>query len=168
MRSLLLLMLTIPLFVSAQKVIEDKTDEFTKHQIKRTSWDRIVFGNSFVAHSQVSKVDNTVFLNLKIMRSGVFAVEDGGKLMLMVATDSALTLTNQKYQISCRGCGAVGLSGSDAQGIDLSFTVSPDVMTYLAGHSLKKIRLYTTSGYLEAEIKSKNSSVLSSQLKLMN
>jgi hypothetical protein len=151
-----------------QKIVEDKIDEFTKQKIKRTSWDpfsRIKGIND--SFTRIEKIDSTYWLEFKIMLSKVSAIDKGGELMLMTATDSIITLYNSEFQMSCSGCGAIGLIGSATEGFNLSFLLLEDELAYLEKNSIKKIRLYTTDGYIEREIHEKNKMNLSKQIMLI-
>lgn len=163
------LVAVLPMISRAQKVEENKTDDFTHAKIIRTTWEPIVkkLGGSIIAHVRFSKIDDQEYLNLRVMGGGVTSINEGDKLMLKTDKDSIIALSNLKYQISCSGCGAVGFSGSALQGLDLNFALSPDQRDYLLMHKLIKIRLYMASGYWEEDIKEKHSTTFIDALKLI-
>lgn len=169
MKRLAFLAFLVPSLSFAQKIEENKVDEFTHHKIIRTSWEPIIkkFGNSIIGHVRVSKIDGDIYINLRIMRSGsAMAIDEGARLMIKTASDSIVTLNNLKYQISCTGCGAVGFAGSALQGLDLTFPMSDDQANYLLANKAVKLRIYLTDGYLEEEIKEKFAEILINELKL--
>ena len=168
MKKLMLIFLLCPLIASAQKIVEDKVDEFTKKHVKRSSWENFGFSSGFSGYTRVEKIDGTIWLNLRFMTGGVVAMKDGAKFMLMTKTDSVITLYNNTYEISCSGCGAIGLVGSAAQGLNVSFMLPESKIVYLIQNGLKKIRLYTTDGYVEREIKEKHVKSLLRQLELVS
>lgn len=167
MKTILLACLLIPVMSFAQKITEDKIDEFTKSSVKRTSWDKLFSTMKATSHIRVSKINGIVYLNLKLMDGSVFSMDENAKLMLKSTSDSIVTLYNLKFQITCRGCGAPGFGGSAAEGIDVSYVIDQDQAEYLKTHPLNKVRIYTSEGYIEEQVKSKNSDLLSSQLKLV-
>lgn len=154
--------------IAAQKIAENKVDEFTKNTVKRTSWEAIQRTSTLTAYCRVSKINDVVYLELRCMLGGyVFAIDKGDKLMLMTDTDSVITLLNGKYEISCKGCGSINITGSALQGAELSYLVSNDEFNFLLNNRVKKLRLYTTKGYVEAELKDKFSETLMKEFALI-
>jgi hypothetical protein len=169
MKKTLLAFLFSPLLSTAQKIEENKVDDFTHAKIIRTTWQPIVrkLGASVIAHIRVSKIDDQEYLDLRVMGSGIISINEGDKLMLKTDKDSIITLSNLKYQIACSGCGAVGFAGSALQGLDLKFPMSPDKRDFLIMHKLVKIRLYTSGGYWEDDVKERHSIAFIDALKLI-
>jgi hypothetical protein len=101
------------------------------------------------------------------MVGDVVSIDEGGKLLLMLDNDSIIELRNSKYQISCTGCGATGLVGSSAPGLFINFYLTKDNLSSLITHKVKKVRIYFTDGYKEAEIKDKFAIVFQDQAKMI-
>ena len=170
MKTLFLIVFFSPTFCFAQKLKENKIDEFTNASVKRTSWETITYSGRFVAYARISKIDDTYYLNLRVMlpSSEVFSIDKGDELMIKTVTDSIVTLYNLEYGISCTGCGAKGLLGSGVQGMEVSYKIPSEIVSYLLNNKIKKLRIYTTDGYAEGDIKDKNTETFIKLLKLVN
>lgn len=159
MKILIILVVLFPLKGYSQKLQENKIDDFTKKSVKSTTYETINYNNKFMGYVKIRKVDDRSFLYLRMMLSGgVFAVENGDKLMMITELDSVVTLNNSEFKISCEGCGAKGILGSALQGVELKYEISNSVLTYLSENKIKKMRIYTKDGYVEDSIKEKNAS----------
>lgn len=171
MKTLSLIVLFFPTFCFAQKLKVNKIDEFTNASVKRTSWETINYsGKSFMAYVRISKIDDILYLNLKIMLPSdeVFSIDKENELMIKTSTDSIITLYNLKYEISCTGCGANGLLGSALQGMEVSYKIPAEMVSYLLNNMIKKLRIYTTDGYVEDNINDKHAETFIKLLKLVN
>lgn len=156
------LLLPLLLFYStafAQKLVTDKTDEFTGKRVKETSIENLAqpFKMSGFAYKfTFRKVNNNLYFNLRIMSlsNSVFAVKDGEVLMLKTA-DTVIKLTNNEYTISKKGGSAGGgLSSAGSEGVSLYFPLNNESIELIKNKPIVKVRLYTTDGYTEQEIKS--------------
>jgi hypothetical protein len=171
---ILLPLLISPLFCISQKLTENQVDEFTKNTVKRTSWEPLSKTGRMYAHVRAAKINDKYSLDLKLMfkegllyGTSVFAVKDGQNVMLKLDNDSIVKLDVLKYEISCRGCGAINLIGSDGQGVHLIMLLDKETVAYLSGNKVVKIRVYTTDGYTESDIKEKHQQSISSLFKLL-
>lgn len=75
--------------------------------------------------------------------------------MLKLDNGDVVKLFANEYAITCRGCGATGFMGSEAQGLNVSFDVSPSQLQQIYDSVPTKLRLYTSEGYTECPIKQK-------------
>jgi pimeloyl-CoA synthetase len=155
------LLLPLLLFCStafAQKLITDKTDEFTHHKVKETSIEILAHPfkmSGFSYDFRFKKVDEDVYLNLRIMlmSNSVFAIKDGRVLLLKMQNDSVIELKNSDYTISKRGAAGNGLSASNCEGASLYFSLSKEDIEMIKNNKIIKVRLYTTDGYTEQDVK---------------
>jgi len=164
-RLLLTILLLIPLLASSQKIKTNETDEFTGKTVIETSWDMIAI-LKYNFFSRVSQIDDTRFLEIKC-QTGICTVREDHDLMLKLDNGEVITLNPISSEVSCRGCGAKGLSGSEMYGVQLSFVLSPVQYTQLMTRKLVKIRLYTNDGYCESKVPSARAPKLQKQLKLV-
>lgn len=145
------IILSLVVFISiksySQTIAENKIDEFTKDSIKSTSWEKL--NNVYNSYLRFRKINGVYWLNLKMGFATVHSINENAELMLMTNTDSIITLNNEKFQITCTGCGAIGLLGSAAPGFDLDFKMTEAQLLYLKDHGIKKYRIYATDGYIE-------------------
>lgn len=160
--------LSLPLSALSQKLVENKVDDFTKALVKRTSWETICKKGNFWTYARCSKIDSSRYLTFRIMSNKkVYVVNEGNELMLKLTNDSIVTLHTIKRAISCIGCGSIGLIGSAADGIEVEFFMPKSKFAYLLSHPVAKMRLYSNSGFIEAEIKENWANLLIAQLKLV-
>jgi len=167
----LLVLLLIPSMAGAQKIVENKIDDFTHHKIKRTSWEPLVrnFGGHTIILTRISEVDGNRFLDVRIMRdAGPFVIKENGQFMLKTETDSIITLQVLRTEFSCLGCGADGITGSGLQGMNISFPLTANDAKYLSIHLTRKIRVYFFDSYWEEEVKERPAKGLAKALQLIN
>jgi hypothetical protein len=166
--SLLLIAFTATIYCresAAQKIEENKIDEFTKNSIKRTSWDILVykFNGSMYLHTRMSAINDSYYLDVKYLCQGGCSIGQGAELMLKLENDSIVSYKIPEGKVSCRGCGSTGIVGEDKDGLDLSFPISKDNLKLLSTQKAKKIRLYLSGGYVEGDISSSNAKSLAKQ-----
>jgi hypothetical protein len=157
MKLILPILLLVCTTAFAQKLVTNKTDEFTGNSVKETSVENLAQPLKMSGYSykfSFKKINENVYLGLRIMSlsNSVFAIKDGEVLMLKTE-DTVITLSNSKYEISSRGGAGGGLSSSNSQGVTLYFSLNKDAVDTLKSKSINKLRLYTTDGYSEQDIK---------------
>ena len=148
--------------VTGQKLITNSKDEFTGKQIKRTSWEGIGTKGTLSGYTfyvQFSKVNATNFLKFRTMYTGnnPLSVQEGDELMLKLKDSSIITLKSNEFRMATYGGGATGLAGSRALGFSVDYLVNDSALKELSTADIVKIRWYTSDGYIEHEIKEKNS-----------
>ncbi len=140
----------------SQTFTKNEVDEFTGAKVVETSWEKFNKQGPSITYFRFRKIDSEIILELKgIFYIGVFIVNKDDPFMLKLENDKMITLLNKHYVISSIGDGAISFFGSEAMGIDLSFVVSPQDIDLLMQNHIIKFRLYTSSGYVEQEIKAK-------------
>lgn len=168
--SLILVLSLVSLCVFSQKLEENKVDEFTKHSVKRTSWEHLVQNMKMNANVRVSKIDaNSLFFEFKYFGStvSIFSVKKGNNIMLKLDNDSIVTLQTIDDQISEKGAGAIGFGGSGAYGISLTCSVDKKSFEILSNHKVVKFRFYTNDGYIEEEVGPKKQDLISKEFQLV-
>ena len=156
-------------FTYGQKLEVNKVDDFTNNTVKRTSWERITMNMGFTSYFRFSQINANNYFDLKLMLASgsVFAIDKNQKIMFKLDNGELVTLHNLEYVITCRGCGAKGYIGSDAQGIKTSYPIDKEQFEKIMNNTVVKIRIYTTDGYIENDIKEKNAKKISNALKLI-
>lgn len=156
----------------AQTIEEDYIDEFTGDTITRTSWETLIFDSSYVSYFRISRINNNEYFDLKLMFSvnggKVFSIDKDQKIMFKLENGNFVKIPNSKYEITCNGCGAKGISGANAQGIKVSYPMINDQFNNLKNNLILKIRIYTTDGYIEFEPKKKHAKKIKVGLSLFN
>ncbi len=150
-----------------QKLQENKTDEFTKTSVKRTSWESLSSTSSANAHFRISLVGDLETFDLKLMIDKVFAIDKDKEVMFKLDNGEILTVQNIEFEVTCNGCGAVGLQGSEAEGLQVSYLLSKDQIEKLKAHKIVKVRIDTNDGYIDADIKDKNADKFQKSLMLL-
>lgn len=170
MKKYLLLIFAIitSLSLTAQELLENKVDDFTKKSIKRTSWEKLMYGMSGTAFFRISKIDDNYYFDLKLMNNRIFSIPENAELMFKLENDSIYSISNIKYAITEKGAGAIGFAGSAAYGIQTSYISKNDWnFSTLKKHIPVKFRIYTSDGYIEEEIKPKFVEKIANCIKLV-
>ena len=155
--------------LAGQVLEENKVDEFTKHSVKRTSWETLNSSMKFNAYFRISKIDDLIYFDLKmsIGVGEVFSIKKDQELMFKLANDSIVSLPNLEYALTCKGCGAKGYMGSAAHGIQVSYPINIKQIDLLKKEKVIKARVYTSTGYVEDELKDKNALKIKKALSLV-
>ncbi|MDR3695076.1 hypothetical protein [Mucilaginibacter sp.] len=151
----------------AQKLQENKTDDFTKKSVKRTSWEAFTSTGGPNAHFRISLVGDDETFDFKLMMDKVFSIDQGRTIILKLDNGDLITIENSAYAITCNGCGAVGLKGSEAEGIETSYALNKEQIEKLKAHKVLSARISTNDGYFDADIKDKNAVKLIACLNLL-
>jgi len=168
-----LLLLTILFCIAAksfgQKLDENTVDDFTKKSIKRTSWESLfATSGSGQAHYRFSVVDNDETLDLRYNQNGkIFGISEGLQFMLKLDNGDVITLLNPSFVITCKGCGATGMNGSGAEGIQVFYPITKEQSDKLKAGKVVKVRIYTNDGYIEEDVKDKNAEKITASLNLL-
>lgn len=159
----LLLLIAASLFMLplcyAQEIEKNEVDEFTGNRVITTSWEKLTYKMSFVSYARFKVIDDDIYLNVKMMQGNgsVFAIAEEAKLMLMFEDKSVLELQSLTYEIASRGAGAIGLAGSNAHGINATYvTGQDDWLSVLQKELITKVRIYTTDGYIDTDVRNKD------------
>ena len=98
--------------------------------------------------------------------NNVFSVKEGDNLMFMTDSGNIITLYNLTYTITSPGAGAIGLSGSECEGISLSYPIPGDFHKII-NQGIKKVRFYTSKGYIEEDVKPKKAKIFIESYRLI-
>lgn len=144
--------------LTAQKLVEDKIDEFTKSVIKKTEWCAFTKKNGsarpYRSEFRISKINNEVIFELKMMLNDkVYSIKEGDEIMFLMADKSVVTIKNLKYVITTQGEGAVGYGGSANLGTHTMYLIDTEAIKQLKEGQITKIRINTSIGYVEQEEK---------------
>lgn len=164
-----LTLLILPgLYGNAQKLEQNEIDEFTKKVIKRTSWEPMWRTMGSSVFFRTSNLDDIYVLSLRMMLGGsIFSIQQSEKLMLKMDDDSVIILNCAQYALTCKGCGAIGFGGSTGEGLQAEYPIDKDQLDYLFNHKVKKIRIYTSKGFIEESVNEKRSESFLNLIKLV-
>jgi hypothetical protein len=154
--------------IYSQSIKENKIDEFTKIKTIATDWEVLnrEFSCGCASFHRFKRINNTNYFEFKYMDSKVLSVMKGDVFMFKLNNDSIVSLKSAESIVGCRGCGAIGLSGSEAYGIKVSYYISEEDFEKLKNNTITKIRFYTTSGYINLDVKEKKALIFVEALKL--
>lgn len=150
----------------SQKIVENKIDEFTGDKIIKSSWQKLIWSGKGVAYFRINEFNNVKFFDFKFFNRQVFSIDKGDKIMLKLDNGEFVTLLNNKFTITCTGCGSIGLNGSGVQGINVLYRLNEEDLKNLQQNKVEKIRFYTSKGYSEHKIKEKYSTKISKSIEL--
>lgn len=128
------------------KYKKNEIDDFTKKKIIETKSEWLCEN---VAYS-FKKNDDTKYLRVEIGSFKVFAISDGAKLMFLTDKEDPIVLIFQKYEISRTTPGAIA-----SQYVSEIINISEDVLKRFQNEKITKVRIYTTDGYIDHDIKEK-------------
>jgi len=151
----------------AQKLEENKVDDFTNKSIKKTSWEVLYTTFTANAYFSISSIDRIKYFDFRYQNGSVFSIDNGQELMFKLDNGDILKVQNLKYTLTCTGCGAKGLTGSGTQGIEVSYPFTDEQKEILKAHKVLKIRFYTNDGYVENDIKDKVADKIQQAIKLI-
>jgi len=171
MKKTVLLITTMLTIISlqsfAQKLEENKVDDFTNKSVKRTSWETLYTTFTANAYFRISNIDNTKYFDFKYQNGTVFSIDNGQELMFKLNNGDIVKVVNLNYTLTCTGCGAKGFTGSGAQGIEVSYPISDEQLKELKANKIVKVRFYTNDGYVENDIKDKAAEKIEQSLSLV-
>lgn len=163
-----LLFLLLPVFGNAQKLVENTKDEFTGAIVKRTQWEQFSGKVKHFSYIRASRIDNNFYIGYKLsMNNQVFGISQGAKLMIKLADSTIITATAVENKVTCGGCGAINILGGTGPGMNIEYSIPGDKFLELLKSKAVKIRLYTSDGYTEADIKEGNAADFIKQAELL-
>lgn len=151
-----------------QEIIRDEVDKFEKTRKVETSWVKVLSLTRTI-YIQAASADNLIVLRMRLMLGAppeVFAVEEGESVYLLFSDDSVVKLLNPHYTITSKGGGAIGFSGSSAQGLELILGAE-DLSKLMGEATVTAIRIKTSKGYVDQDISSDKAEELAKCYKLV-
>lgn len=151
-----------------QKIIRDEIDKFEKTRLVETSWVKVLTMTRTI-YIQAIASDNVIALRMKLMLGAppeVFSVEEGESVYLLFSDDSVVKLINPRYTITSTGGGAIGFSGSAAQGLELILGAE-DLSKLMGEAKVTALRIKTSKGVVDQEISSDKANELAKCYKLV-
>lgn len=154
MKKFFLILMLVPLISSyshAQKIVEDKIDEFTNTSVKRTSQEVLFRAFTEGFGYCIARINQSTFMEVYFSMGRVFAIDEGAELMFKLSDGSVVTLFNSKYDLS----NLYSMGGSSYYYVRLTFPLRETEIKALKSTPISKLRIYTTDGYFERDVKEK-------------
>lgn len=169
MKRILILLFLLPTSTFAQRIVEDKIDEFTKSHKVYTSWERLLYnfdGNSFY---RFRKIDSLILFDFKYQKNGnVQSIPTNASFYFKLSNDSIIELKCIEGVVSGKGDGAIGISGSGMYGLNAKYKITRNEIEKLKIADLSKVRFYLRDSYIEFEVNKKYSTIFKAALILLN
>ncbi|WP_336517544.1 hypothetical protein [Pollutibacter soli] len=167
--TLLLLILLLANTASAQKIVEDKKDDFKNIQVQRTDWNKIIEKmQGPVIYVRIAKLDTTYYLEAKVAynsREG-FSISKGAEFLFKLANDTTVVLTAMETAIAMKGAVKMGMAAPKLFGTQVQYLLTKDQRDKLRKAPIVKFRIYRTDDYDDQEIKEKFQQVVQELLYL--
>jgi hypothetical protein len=167
--TLVVTLCTLTQYVSAQKLREDKIDEFTSDTIRSTHFEVFCMNMKFMAQIAVTKINNRMALEVKLStEESLRSIEKDEEFMIKLKNGQVVKLLSNEFVQACKGCAAKGLMGSGADGIHAFYRIEPEQIQKLIESPVEKIRIYTHKGYMEGLIKESKAEIIQQQINLVS
>ena len=169
-RLLFVLLVFFPILMCAQKIDKNEIDEFTGVKTIYTNWEKFKTGNGLTGKDNLmfrfTSLNGVETFHLKWVTCEMLSIREGAKLMFKMSDNSIITLTSISYAIAAKGDGVTGLSMSGILGISCIYDGN-DIEAFAKDSYLTKLRIYTTDGYVDIDIKEKDAQKINRAYKLM-
>lgn len=159
---LLSLLICFPVFSQNCKYEKNEVDEFTGSRIiklkeKLLAKTSLTTGVSF----QIYSINDTKFIEFTYMSNSVFSFDkDTSRIMLKTKDDEIIEIPFERSDVS-------DITHSNSFYSKQKVVLTDDLVSKLENKSIVKFRLYTSNGYMEEDVKSKNSTYISDDLKCL-
>lgn len=142
--------------IGSATLAESYVDEFTGNTIRRTAWQQILNPWEKTSYFRLSKINNKLYFEFKLVLGEVFAIREGQEIMFKLSNDSVVALANTNFEVTCVGCGSTGMWASNAHGIHVLYLVDNESLKKLQDFFAIKARIYTTDGYIDETLRSQD------------
>lgn len=171
MKKILLIVFAItPLLAFSQKIDKCEIDDFTGKKTVYTSWTKIKMGNAMSGRNnlmfRLSSVDDKIRFHIKWITVDVTSIREDAELMFKLNDDEVLTLNAASYAIAGKGEGVTGLSWSAIVGISATYK-GADISKFGDDTYVSKLRIYTSDGYEDIDIKEKDAKKINKAYAIM-
>jgi hypothetical protein len=142
----------------AQKLKVDEVDEFTEQRVLETEWYTLSTKPKLYCYIKLIKQGGDTFFEMKIPKK--IDVSKGENIIFKMDNGDLVTLRTLDYASSTKGGGAVGLFYASAPGVHINGFMSEEQLDVFKSFNVTGLRVHSTKGYLETEIKEKKAIAL--------
>lgn len=148
----------------------NEVDEFTKNTILETKGGILTMsgmGFGFSAGYSMKKINNTKFLNFFVNNSSVFTLREDDEIMFKTDSDNVISFKYPKTTIPNYVPGTrIGTTTTPSMySANILIEISDDNYRKLLAEKILKLRVYTSDGYIDNDIKSKRANSFQEALK---
>jgi hypothetical protein len=143
--------------VFSQGINRHETDDFTGEKIIATTWDQLNASGLSCKNVLLFKFrleNGTQYFHLNWISNGIITVSDGEKVMFKMKDGSIIKFNNLSHVIASRGGGSTNITCNDAYGVSLILKSDLALLSD-ENNLIEKVRIYTTDGYVDIDIKEK-------------
>ncbi|PXV61245.1 hypothetical protein CLV62_12578 [Dysgonomonas alginatilytica] len=166
----IVLFLLFPILAFSQKIEKNEVDDFTGNKVIYTSWEKIKGGNVLTGRDNLMFMlryeNGTTYLHLKWITVEITSISNDAKLMFKFNDDSVATLNSISHVLSGKGEGVTGLSWSAIMGIHAMYK-GDDIIKFSGDAVATKVRVYSTDGYVDIDIKDKDGAKINKAYSLL-
>lgn len=130
-----------------------EVDEFTGSSVTITKFSKLYTDLTTVIRVQLVQVDSFYSIVIGMNIGQIYAIDQGAQLMFILANDSVFATSSLKSMVAS---GQPSSAGTIWYG-ETPFDLSKEGLATLATYGIKKLRIYTSGGYVEKTISAKNS-----------
>lgn len=140
-------------------------DELGNDMVKKTSWETLNKSNPkepATVYYRLTYFNNSYYLDVKMLiyagiRLQSFYIDRDEEFIIKLDNGEIITLYCYTRTESCQGCGSTGLLGSSGEGIYVIYPIDESDLEMLKEHKIVKLRIFTSEGYADCDIKGKDS-----------
>ena len=140
----------------------NKTDEFTKDIILETKGGRFTASGLFYGSGySLKKINGIKYLKFGIAGPSIFTLEKDGEIMFKTDEDKIITLKFTESMVA----DYVTANNITIWGANNHIQLTDDIYERFLNETIVKMRVYTSEGYIDDDIKSKHLKKFKEQLK---
>jgi len=150
----------------SQGISKSQTDDFTGKKVVYTTWDQL--NSSGLSCKNVLlfrfRLENeNQYFHLNWVSDKIVSVSEGESVMFKLKDGTLVKFNNTSSVIASKGGGSTNVTCKDSYGVSL--VLKTDDLSVFANESnpIVKVRIYTTDGYVDIDIKDKNATKLSTR-----
>lgn len=171
MKNLLFFILSfIPVLAFSQKIAINEIDDFTGDKVIETKWETLNKGRGASGRNQLyfklRKEDDEYNLILKWVTVESLKVEEHEDMLLLLKNRDIESVSIAKDASTQKGGGSIGIQMKDVEGIHLNFYGDFDFLED-ENNSVSKLRINTTQGHIDIELKENYARKLNKAYKLI-
>lgn len=152
--------------ISAQKIVKNEIDKFTKKQVIQTSFEKIS-GSGKLSNKHIMaafiKNGDAECIRLKWLSKDMFRMDKDRTVIFLDANGNPHEFTNIEYVVAEKGGGVVGYVGSDALGLDIWLAGDCSIFE---DNDFTDIRINTNDGYADFKMTPKDNESLKNTYKV--
>lgn len=160
---LFIILITTCSFGQNCKFEKNEIDEFTKSKVVKVKGS-ILFKTSLVTgmYFQISKINDQKFITFIFSSNNPFSVIKGDEIMLKTKDDKVIKMSYNESKVSeSSNIPTIGLMFSSK----ITIILNDELIHQLKNSEIIKARFYTRDSYFEEDVKKKNQSNISNDIK---